>query len=189
MFRIEAKQLNLCFIRPDDLVCHRTLRCFFCSPSGLSCVFHWRASVWPLCPKAQTSRELQWWLSFWKFSPISKKDLWSSARVIIGFLVTSLNKVLLSQLLSLAGWPALGRVLVVPNFFHLRIMECSWEPSSRIICFVAFPRSVPWHNPVSKLCRQFLRPHSLVLLWYALSAVRSYINMCVPCKCKWTAFI
>ena len=30
------------------------------------------------------------------------------------------------------------------------------------ISFVAFPRSVPRHNPVFELCRQFLRPHGLV---------------------------
>ena len=41
------------------------------------------------------------------------------------FLVTSLTKALLPQLLSLARWPALGSVLVVPNFFHLRIMEAT----------------------------------------------------------------
>ena len=29
------------------------------------------------------------------------------------------------SLLSLAGWPALGRLLVVPIFFHLRIMEAT----------------------------------------------------------------
>ena len=39
--------------------------------------------------------------------------------------VTSLTKVLLHRLLSLAGLPALGRVLVVPNFFHLRMMEAT----------------------------------------------------------------
>ncbi len=43
----------------------------------------------------------------------------------IRFLVTSLDKALLHQLLSLAEWPALGRVLVVPSFFHLRIMEAT----------------------------------------------------------------
>ena len=40
-------------------------------------------------------------------SPISTEELWSSIRVTIGFLVTSLTKVLLPQLLSLAGRPAL----------------------------------------------------------------------------------
>ncbi len=43
---------------------------------------------------------------------------WSSTRVTIRFLVTTLTKALLHQLLSLARRPALGRVLVVSNFFH-----------------------------------------------------------------------
>ena len=58
-------------------------------------------------------------------SPNSTEELWSSARVTIGFLVTYLTKALLPRLLSLAGRPALGRVLVVPNFFHLRMMEAT----------------------------------------------------------------
>ena len=56
-------------------------------------------------------------------SPISTEELWSSVRVTIRFSVTSLNKALLPRLFSLAGRPALGRVLVVPNFFNLRMME------------------------------------------------------------------
>jgi hypothetical protein len=55
-------------------------------------------------------------------SPISTEELWSSVRVTIGFMVTSLTKALLPRLLHLYGRTALGRVLVVPNFFHLRIM-------------------------------------------------------------------
>ena len=43
----------------------------------------------------------------------------------IGFLVTSLTKALISWLLSLARRLALGRALVVPNFFHLRMMEAN----------------------------------------------------------------
>ena len=58
-------------------------------------------------------------------SPISTEELWSSVRVTIGFLVTSLTKALLPQLLSLTVRPALGRVLLVPNFFHLRMMEAT----------------------------------------------------------------
>jgi hypothetical protein len=52
-------------------------------------------------------------------SPISKEELLSSVRVIIGFLA------LLLRLLSLAGQPAPGRVLVVLNFFHLRTMAAT----------------------------------------------------------------
>jgi hypothetical protein len=62
-------------------------------------------------------------------SPISTEELWNSVRVTIRFLVTSLTKALLPRLLSLAGKPALGRVLVVPNLFHLRI-------KSNFICHI-----------------------------------------------------
>ena len=58
-------------------------------------------------------------------SPISTEELWSSFRVTFGFLVTSLTKALLPRLLSLAGQPALGRVLVVSNFFQLRMVEAT----------------------------------------------------------------
>ena len=86
-------------------------------------------------------------------SPISTEDLWSSVRVIIGFLVISLTKALLPQLFSLAGRPALGRVLVVPNFFHLRMMEVTvflgtfnaaeifWYPSPELCLDTILSRS------------------------------------------------
>ena len=45
--------------------------------------------------------------------------------VTIEFLVTSLTKALLLRLLSLVGRSALGRVLLVPNVFHLRMMEAT----------------------------------------------------------------
>jgi hypothetical protein len=62
-------------------------------------------------------------------SPISTEKLWSSVKVTIGFLVTSMTKALLPQLFSLAGRPVLGRVMVVANFSHLRMMEATvfWE--------------------------------------------------------------
>jgi hypothetical protein len=55
-------------------------------------------------------------------SPISTEELWSFVRVTIRFLVNSPTKAFLPQLLSLARQPALGRVLVVTNFFHLRMI-------------------------------------------------------------------
>ena len=57
-----------------------------------------------------------------KGSPISTRIRWSSVRVTLGFLLTSLAKARLPRLLRLAGGPGLGRFLVVPNFFHLRMM-------------------------------------------------------------------
>ena len=71
-----------------------------------------------------------WWIAaemvvLLEGSPLSTEERWSSDRVTIGFLVTSLTKALLPRSLSLGGRPALGRVLVVPNFFHLRMMDAS----------------------------------------------------------------
>ncbi len=55
----------------------------------------------------------------------------------------------------------------------LRNLKCSR------IFFVTLARSVPCHNSVSELFRQFLWPHDSHLLWHALWAVRSYIDRCV----------
>ncbi len=55
----------------------------------------------------------------------------------------------------------------------LRNLKCSR------IFFVTLARSVPCHNSVSELFRQFLWPHDAHLLWHALWAVRSYIDRCV----------
>ena len=70
--------------------------------------------------------------------PISTEELRSSVRETIRFLITSLTKALLSQLLSLAGCPALGRVLVVQHILSLRmtvflgtfkVADIFWYPS------------------------------------------------------------
>ena len=96
-----------------------------------------------------------------------------------------------SPLLSRLFFPdcsALGRVLVVPDFYYLRIMEATAE-----CFFVAFPRSVPQHNPVSELCRQFFQTHGLAfaLICYDLSFSVLFLFMflymyyfswsCLPC--------
>jgi hypothetical protein len=79
-------------------------------------------------------------------------ELWSSFILTIGFLVTSLTKALLPRLLSLVGWPALEIVLVVPQFFHLRMIEAT----------VFLETFNAQRNPVSELYGQFLPPHGLV---------------------------
>ena len=97
-------------------------------------------------------------------SPISTEELQTSVKLTIRFLGTSLTKALLARLLSLAGQPALGRVLVATNFFHLRMMFCVLVD---LHCcrnvLVPFPRFVPRHNPVLELYGQFLRSHGLFL--------------------------
>ncbi len=61
----------------------------------------------------------------------------------------------------------------------LRNLKCSRN------FFVTLARSVPCHNFVSELFRQFLWPHDSHLLWHALWAVRSYIDRCVAFH-SWT---
>ena len=141
--------------------------CFFATPSRLSCVFHWgEASAWTVCHKAQISGVLQWWLSFWKFLP--------SLHRISGewFLVSSLTKALLPQLLSLARQPALGRVLVVPNFFYLRIIEATvlLGTSVQQNLFCTLPQICALTQ--SSFWRQFFNLISWLVLWYELSAMR-----------------
>ena len=97
--------------------------------------------------------------------PISTEELWTCARVTIRFLVTSLTKALLPRLLSLNGQAALGRVLVVPNFIHLRMMEATvflGTLNGADIFLVPFHRSVPRHNPVLEFYGQLIWPHCLV---------------------------
>ena len=109
------------------------------------------ASVWPLYHKGLIGGAAEI-VVLLEGSSISTEEPWSFVRVTIGFLVTSLTKALLPRLLNLAGWPALGRVLVVPNFFHLRMMEATvflGTFNAADIFLVHFPRSVPRHNPVS----------------------------------------
>ena len=78
-------------------------------------------------------------------SLISTEGLWSSVRVTIWFLVTSLTKALFPRWLSLAMWPALGSALVVPNSFQIRMMEATVflvTFNAAIIVLEPFPRSV-----------------------------------------------
>ena len=115
---------------------------------------------------------------------LSTEELWSSVRVTIWFLVTYLTKALLPQLLSLAGWPALGRALVVPIFFHLRMME---------VTFLGDPQCCKKKMlfPSTDLCLDtilssrssmdnFFDLIACFLLWHALSTVGPYIDRCVP---------
>ena len=99
---IHAKEFNLCLIRPNSrqaAMC-LLLRNGFCLATTI------QAWLVDCCRDWAT------------------EECWSSDRVTIGFLVTSLTKALLPWLLSLDGRPVLGRVLVVPNF-HLRMMEAT----------------------------------------------------------------
>ena len=120
---------------------------------------------------------------FLEGSAISTEELWSSVRVTIGLLVSSLTKALLPWLLSLAGRPDLGRVLVVPNFLHLRMMRplCSWGHSMLQNCF----GTVPQICALTQSCLGSSTDNSFnlmacFLLRHVPSTVGPYIDRCVP---------
>ena len=116
-------------------------------------------------------------------SPISTEKFWSSVRVSIRFLVRKVTKAFLPRYLSLAGWPTRGRVLVVPNFFHLRMMEATvflwtfnvaelfWYPSPDLCLDTILSRSSTDYSFDLK---------AWFLLWHALSTVGPYIDRRVP---------
>ena len=109
-------------------------------------------------------------------SPISTQKLWSSVRVTIGFLVTSLTKALLLRLLfgqAASSRKSLGgsKLLSFKNdggHHVLGDLQCSRH------FLVSFQRSVPRHNPVSTdNSFDFM---FWFLLWHALSTAGPYIR-------------
>ena len=131
MLCIKAKEFNLGVIRPENVV-SRGLRVFRCLLAN---------SKWAgMCLLMKSGHKgliggvLQRWLSFWKVLPSPQRNS-GALSVNIRFLVTSLTKTLLPRFLSLAGQPALGTVLVVPNFFH-----SSWGPSMLQNIFNTLPQ-------------------------------------------------
>uniref|UniRef100_A0A3Q3L1F5 Synaptotagmin-like 1 n=1 Tax=Labrus bergylta TaxID=56723 RepID=A0A3Q3L1F5_9LABR len=78
-------------------------------------------TVWQIRLSCGTGESELWEDVSWMDSTVEEVAVWTS-------MITNPNHwidALLPRLLSLAGWPGLGRVLVVPNFFHLRIMEAT----------------------------------------------------------------
>ena len=98
-------------------------------------------------------------------SPISTEDLWSSVRVTIRFLVPSLTKALLPQLLKFGRETSSRKSIGGSKLFPFKndVGHCVLE---NLQCcgnvFVPFRRSVPRHNPVSEHYGQFLLLHGLV---------------------------
>jgi len=76
------------------------------------------------------------------------------------------------------GRPALGRVLVVPNFFHFWMMEAT-VLSGTFNATEIVP--VPQYNPVSEVYIQFLGLHVLIcaLTCSLLLNFGPYIDRCV----------
>ncbi len=122
----------------------------------------------------------QWWLTFYNFLPLPNA-LGAQPQWSLGFLLPLSPRLFSPDSSVWPDRPALGRFwLSQTSSFKdygghcaLRNLKCSR------IFFVTLARSVPCHNSVSELFRQFLWPHDTHLLWHALWAVRSYIDRCV----------
>ncbi len=120
-------------------------------------------------------------VDFLQLSPISRMHLWSSATVIFGFFFTchqGSSPPIAQFGRTASSRKGSGRPKHLPfkdygGHCALRNLKCSRN------FFVTLARSVPCHNSVSELFRQFLWPHDSHLLWHALWAVRSYIDRCV----------
>ena len=119
-----------------------------------------------------------WWFSFWTFPPSPHRISGAQPEWPSGPW-TPLSKALLPE------GPALGRVLAVPNLFHWWIMEATvlWGTFNSMPqnFFIAFLRSGPRHNTVSKLCRQFFWHHGFVLALICIISCETLPrHRCVP---------
>jgi hypothetical protein len=138
---------------------------FWQTPSGMPCAFYWGvASIWPLYHKGLIGGVLQRWLSFWKFLPSPQRNSrtlsewpsgsWSPPWPRTFPLIAQFGQVANSRK-SLGG----SKLLPFKNDGgHCVLGDL---PCCRNV-LVPFPRSVPLHNPVSELYRQFFWPHGLV---------------------------
>ena len=95
---IQAKEFNLCFIRPENFVSHglRVLQVpFGNSRRAVMCLLlrsGFRLATLPYRPAWWSAAEM---VVLLEGSPLFTEQRWSSVRVTIGFLVTSLTKALL----------------------------------------------------------------------------------------------
>ncbi len=173
--RIKAKKLYLGLLRPENLICHHlgVLHAGFhvsCTEeSGHSaikprlmegCSDGWLSTTFSLLTNASLE--------------LSHSDLW-----VLLYLSHQGSSPLIAQFgRTASSRKGSGRPKRLPfkdygGHCALGNLKCSRN------VFVTLARSVPCHNSVSELFRQFLWPHDSHLLWHALWAVRSYIDRCV----------
>ena len=126
---------------------------------------------------------LQRWLSFWKVLPSPQRNYGALSEWPSGSWSPPWQNPFSPNLSVWPGRPALGKVLVVANFFHLRMMEATvfletfndagifWYPSPDLCLDTNLSQSSTDNS--FNLMAWFL-------LWHALSTVGPYIDRCVP---------
>ena len=125
---LQFDKFNLGLIRPENLISHSlgVLHVFF---GKLYAAFHMSCTEERLPsghsaikPRLVEGCSDSWLCGTFSHLPTASLELSHSDLWVLLYLS---HHALLPRLLSLAGRPGLGRVLVVPNFFHLRIMEAT----------------------------------------------------------------
>ena len=173
-------QGSLCILVP---MVWKFLGAFWQTPNGLSCAFYWIvASIWPLYHKRP-----DWWSAaemvvLLEGSPISTEELCSSLsdHRVLGHLPDQGLSSHFAQFGQAASSKKIlggSKLLSFKNDGgHCVIGDLQWCRNVLVSC----SRSVPWHNPVSELYGQFLRPHGLVFaLTCTVNFGTLYIFRCV----------
>ncbi len=161
-YRLELRPKSYILVSSDQRILFVTIlesfRCFLANSM--------RAFV---CLALREASVVQWWLTFYNFLPspecISGAQPQCSSPPIAQFGRTASSR-------KGSGRPKRLPFKDYGGHCALRNLKCSRN------CFVTLARSVPCHNSVSELFRQFLWSHDSHLLWHALWAVRSYIDRC-----------
>ncbi len=175
-YRLELRPKSSILVSSDQRILFVTIlesfRCFLANSMWAFMCLALRSH------KAPTGGGLQWWLTFSHLPnaslELSHSDLW-----VLLYLSHQGSSPPIAQFgRTASSRKGSGRPKRLPfkdygGHCALRNLKCSR------IFFVTLARSVPCHNSVSELFRQFLWPHDSHLLWHALWAVRSYIDRCV----------
>ncbi len=183
--RIKAKKFYLGLIRPEHLICHHlgVLQVFF---SKLHAGFHVSCTEERLPsghsaikPRLVEGCSDGWLSTTFSHLPNASLELRHSDLWVLLYLSHQGSSPPIAQFGRMAssrkgsGHPKRLPFKDYGGHCALRNLKCSRN------FFVTLARSVPCHNSVSELFRQFLWPHDSHLLWHALWAVRSYIDRCV----------
>ncbi len=183
--RIKAKKFYLGLIRPEHLICHHlgVLQVFF---SKLHAGFHVSCTEERLPsghsaikPRLVEGCSDGWLSTTFSHLPNASLELRHSDLWVLLYLSHQGSSPPIAQFGRTAssskgsGHPKRLPFKDYGGHCALRNLKCSRN------FFVTLARSVPCHNSVSELFRQFLWPHDSHLLWHALWAVRSYIDRCV----------
>ena len=104
-----------------------SFRCILANSRGAAMCLLLRSGfrTWPLYHSGLIGGLLQIWLSFWKVLLSPQRNAGALTEWPSGSCSPLWLRPFSPESLSLDGRPALGRVLVVLNFFHLRMMEAT----------------------------------------------------------------